>query len=149
MKTRKVISILLTAALMLTLLSALATPPALAAGATTLAAQINAIPGLTATAGANTVTVTGAVSITANSARIALNIDPDVTVYWQANLSSTLATTNYAITLSGGGTFEISSCTISNITGTATNSIAGRTPEETIIVFPYGIVLAIKIANRS
>ena len=114
----RIFSILLAMALLLALLP-MSAVPASAANADALVLQINAISGLYATlTGLNEVTVTGeAMDV---KTKIDFNTDPSVTVYWQADLStSTLATTNYLLTLSGSGTFEMSSCTISNLKGTA------------------------------
>ena len=103
--------------MMLAMVFALAlVAPAYGTDANGLATQINAMPGLSAAVNGNIVTVTGNATFTATRT---FNIDPDVTVRWQANASGALATTNYLIVLSGGGEFEISSCAISNLTGTA------------------------------
>jgi uncharacterized repeat protein (TIGR02543 family) len=73
-----------------------------AADATSLTAQINGIPGLTAEQNGSDVDVTGSADTTAT---LTLNIDPDVTVNWKAALSNT--TNNTAITLTNSGTFNV------------------------------------------
>jgi hypothetical protein len=112
------------AAIVLTLL--LFTPAAFADTAAQLALQMNGWNGggtgsLSAVASGNTVTVTG--NVTNATAELALNIDSDVTVKWQATLGRT--TSGNMVRLDGG-TFNMESGSI-NSTATGYCSLCNNT----------------------
>ena len=113
-KTIKITALLMAFALLFPMTANM--PPSRAVDATDLAAQIDAILGLNAVAESDGVTVT----VTGDAVRtstLALEIDAGVTVNWKADLSGTYNTT-YLMNVSGGGTLEITDCTISNTAGT-------------------------------
>ena len=79
-----------------------------------LISQINSIPGLIADGDMYDVTVIGSASI---NTTLNLNIDPSVTVRWQADISSNISgniNSSYIIGLSGSGRFEVGNCTLVN-----------------------------------
>ena len=80
-----------------------------AENAATIASSINAIagPNLTATVSGNNVTVTGTLTATpSNADYLHLDIDPGITVIWQATLAGT-PSSHALITLTGSGIFEV------------------------------------------
>ena len=90
--------------------------------ALSLATYISSQPGLTATAVGNTVTVTADSGTAIASAPLTLNIDSGVTVNWNAGFSGSLDRARYILTLSGGGTFNLTnSGSIANDAGGAIN----------------------------
>ena len=91
-----------------------------ASSAVELAAQINAIDGLFADAGAGVVTVTGTnENITTP---LALNIDTGVTVNWEAVYTGSVSpATASMVTISGSGTFNV------RFTGLIVNTGTGNT----------------------
>ena len=86
-----------------------------------IAAQINALPPLQASANGDIVTVTGTLNALQSGENfLTLNISPGVTVIWQATLMNSH---NVLININGGsGTFEMQSGSIENAGGI--NSIA-------------------------
>ena len=68
-------------------------------------------------ASGNVYTITSFVTVTGNvndaSAALTFNISPGVTVNWIANYQGSVRTA-YLVTLNGGGTVSLSSCTLSN-----------------------------------
>ena len=71
-----------------------------------LAADINAVPGLTATVNGSTVTVTGTATVTTTSdAALTINIPEGVKVVWKASLTG--GGSKYLLEPTGDGTFEV------------------------------------------
>ena len=114
-KIKRTLAIILTLSLFLSICP-MVLPAAKAATAAELVAQINAL-GLTATYSGNNVTVNGNASATSP---ITLNIDPGATVNWGATFTGSLDRGRYVLTLSGGGTFNLTGL-ISNDAGGAIN----------------------------
>ncbi|MDR2580891.1 MAG: YDG domain-containing protein [Fibromonadaceae bacterium] len=84
-----------------------------------VANTINAVSGLTAATSGNVVTVTGTAT---NNASLTLNIPEDGTVVWQAELVGNVSLNNALINLTGTGTFNMESGSITHI-----NNGMGRT----------------------
>jgi hypothetical protein len=106
----------------ITLALLLLTPAAFASTAAQLATQINNNY-FSAVASGNTVTVTGG-EIGATSG-LSLNIDANVTVVWQADLTTNTVSLNM-VTLDGGGTFNMESGSIGSYSGRAINNLGAK-----------------------
>ncbi|MDR0294238.1 MAG: S-layer homology domain-containing protein [Oscillospiraceae bacterium] len=111
MKTKRNLARFLAAVMIIGIISAglvFAPVPAFAAPAASLAAQIGNIGGLTADLSPtdpNTIDVSG--SAAGIKSTVSLNIDPDVTVNWGANLTGDTPSGRYLLNLSGGGAFNL------------------------------------------
>ncbi|MCL2280531.1 hypothetical protein FWC31_01440, partial [Candidatus Saccharibacteria bacterium] len=109
-KKLSILSIAFVAVLTLVLWSV---SPARASTVPELVAQIDAVSGLTATSSGSEITVTGNATATST---LMLDIDPGVTINWEANYSGALSA-RYVLVLQGAGTF--------NLTGSVSNSSYG------------------------
>jgi len=119
--TRRVFAILLVAVLVF----GIAPLSASANTAAQLAAQLNAISGISASDSGDIVTVTG--TNTSVSTPLALNLNPEVTINWQATYTGTVSPASASMmTISGSGTFNVESDgTIMNIGTGNTLNITG------------------------
>ena len=126
-------------------------PSASAAGAEALAAQLNAISGLSAQRVANVVNVSGSAS--GISSTINLNIDSNVTINWGANLTGSTASGRYLLNLSGGGTFVLlDGAKIENSSGIITATGAGTRvliESGSLVTPPTGNGVSINVAADS
>ncbi|MCL2247469.1 MAG: hypothetical protein FWC10_10260, partial [Lentimicrobiaceae bacterium] len=89
----------------------------------------------------NTYTVTGNISVVNSGTGIIASaltfaISPTATVAWSAKATYSGTNNSYLVTVSGGGTLDVTSCTLSNTTGTGGifNIPAGSGSGTTIIV---------------
>ena len=114
---KRIVSLFLSACMVLTLLPMTVS----AATAEELVTTINGYVGLTATADGNTVTVTNTTGAVVDAAvTLDLDIDADVTVVWEAEITAAESFGGNLIAVSGGGAFEVADGgAINATTGTA------------------------------